>query len=140
MSFTEVVRKSIQDADILLNKNKQIIYNVLNYFVTINEDSDGVINIDIPALKGKTISIGGISKIIFKESITLESKRHFGISSGWKNSHNHYKIGINNDYQNNETLDEYMDRLTKKQNNDNTRKYPKRNKKYRKNVNKFFRN
>ena len=86
------------------------------------------------------IRISGISKVIFTESVQIESEKHLGLSSGWKRSHNYYKVGVNNDYENNEDIDEYMERLSQKQKYVTQRKYPKRHKKYRTNINKFFRN
>jgi hypothetical protein len=107
---------------------KNIINDKLTHFL-----------LDLHSTNKNELHISGISKIVFEDSIQIESKKHLGLSSGWKNSYNYYKVGVNNDYENDENIDEYMDRLAQKQKYVTQRKYPKRHKKYRSNVNKFFR-
>ena len=101
---------------------------------TDNGNNTITINLEklFPLIENKTLIINGLDKILFTQTVELESSKHIALTSGWKRSHNYYKVLVNNDYLPGETPDEYVERLLTQQSN--TRIFPKRAVRMRKSI------
>lgn len=70
-------------------------------------------HIDLSMLKN--LKISGLESIEFENSVMLSSKKHLGLESGWKSSNNAYKVLVNPETSEFETLDEYVIKVIEKE-------------------------
>jgi len=70
-------------------------------------------HIDLSMLKN--LKISGLESIEFENSVMLSSKKHLGLESGWKDSNNAYKVLVNPDKREFQTMEDYVIELIEKE-------------------------
>lgn len=85
-----------------------------NFKVNVEVDTlTSTVHIDWSMIKN--LKMTGLESIEFNESVKISSKKHLAMESGWKSSNNAYKVLVNPETSEFETLDEYVIKVIEKE-------------------------
>lgn len=87
-----------------------------NFKVNVEVDTlTSTVHIDWSMIKN--LKMTGLESIQFNESIKISSDKHLAVESGWKHSNNGYKVLVNPETEEYQTLDDYVIKLIEKEKN-----------------------